>query len=186
MSRSFPVSGLAELDRYLSALPKNMERAAYRAALVAAANPPLERARELAAGWSTKVAGAIRKGSARQNQDGTFSIRIYVDERRPDGFLGYFGEYGVAPHLIARTGGKQGRVAIRKAKEGTGNVANGVMKIGDEFVSGIISHPGHAAHPFMRPALDATSGAAVAAFATRIRAYLEGKTGFVAPTEEAA
>jgi hypothetical protein len=52
------------------------------------------------------------------------------------------------------------------------------MKIGDEFVSGIISHPGHAAHPFMRPALDAKAQEAIAAFRSKIVAVVEGKTGF--------
>jgi len=95
MSRTTPVKGLADLDNFLSALPANMQKQAYRQALTAAADPPLQEARLLASGWSPKVAKAIRKGSPRQNQDGTFSIRIYVDESKPDGFLGFFGEYGV-------------------------------------------------------------------------------------------
>ncbi|WP_395391564.1 HK97 gp10 family phage protein [Novosphingobium sp. BL-8A] len=131
-----------------------------------------------ASSWSPKVAAAITKGSARKNQDGTFSIRIYVDERKPDGYLGFFGEYGVAPHLIARTGAKQGRVAVRKAAEGSGNVTLRPMKIGDRFVSGIIHHPGHAAHPFMRVALDTTVDDAIAAFRTKVVAVIENKTGF--------
>lgn len=186
MSRQFPVKGLAELDRFLSALPKNMETAAVRAGLVAAANPPMEEAKRLASGWSGRVSRAIRKGSARKNQDGTFSIRIYVDERKPGGFLGYFGEYGVAAHMIARTGSGEGRVAVRKAGAGTGDVASRPMKLGEEFVSGVISHPGHRPHPFMRPALDTMADEAVQAFAVRIRDYIEGKTGFVAPLDEAA
>lgn len=186
MSRTTPLKGAADLDKFLSALPANMQKQAYRQALTAAADPPLKEARLLASGWSPKVAKAIRKGSPRQNQDGTFSIRVYVDERKPDGFLGFFGEYGVKPHLIARTGKGQGKVAIRKAAEGTGQVTLRPMKIGDRFVSGIIHHPGHAAHPFMRPALDTQMEAAVAAFGARIRAFLENKTGFVAPMDEAA
>lgn len=186
MSRTAPLKGAAELDKFLSALPANMQKQAYRQALTAAADPPLQEARLLASGWSPKVARAIRKGSPRQNQDGTFSIRIYVDEKKPDGYLGFFGEYGVKPHLIARAGKGEGRVAVSKAVKDTGKVQNGVMKIGDRFVSGIIHHPGHAAHPFMRPALDTQVEAALQAFATRIRAFLEKKTGFVAPLSEAA
>jgi len=88
--------------------------------------------------------------------------------------------------LVARTGAGQGKVAIRKAAEGKGKVDLRPMKIGDRFVSGIIHHPGHSAHPFMRPALDAKVQEAVQAFATRIRAFLEKKTGFAAPIDEAA
>lgn len=186
MSRDKPLSGLKELDGFLAALPMKMQKGAYRAGLTAAANPPLEEAKRLAAGWSSHVAAAVKKGSSRQNPDGTFSISIYVDRSKPGSFTALWGEYGVAPHLIASTGKGEGRVAVRKAAEGRGSVNAGVMKIGDDFVSGIIQHPGHAAHPFMRPALDAKADEAVQAFAAKIRSYLEGKTGFSAPMDEAA
>lgn len=186
MSRDAPLKGLRDLDKVLATLPKNLQRNAYSAGLRAAANPPLQEARLGAQSWSPNVAKAITKGSPRHNQDGTFSIRIYVDERKPDGFLGYFAEYGVKPHLIARTGTGEGRVAIRKAAEGTGKVTLRPMKIGDRFVSGIVHHPGHAAHPFMRKALDTTADEAVKAFAGGVRAFVEKKTGYVAPISEAA
>jgi len=184
MSRAFPVSGLKELDRYLSVLPKNMQKQAYRSALTAAAAPVRDEARLRAPKQTGKMARAIKTGSARQNPDGTFSISIRLDG--PHSFLGLFHEFGVSPHLIARTGKGEGRVAVRKAKDGKGTINGGVMKIGDDFVSGIITHPGHAAQPFMRPALDAKADEAVQAFAAKIRAYLEGKTGFAAPLDEAA
>lgn len=171
------VKGLKELDAFLSALPKNMQKGAYRAGLTAAAAVVRDEARLRAPKRTGKMAKAIRSGSPRQNQDGTFSIRVSLD-KGDHGFLGLFHEYGVSPHLIASTGRGEGRVAIRKAADGTGTVEGGVMKIGDRFVSGIISHPGHRAHPFMRPALDGKQKEAVEAFAERIRAYIEGKTGF--------
>lgn len=184
MTRAFPVKGLKELDAYLSALPKNMQKGAYRAGLTAAAKPIRDEARLRAPKQTGKMAKAIKTGSARQNPDGTFLISIRLDGEHS--FLGLFHEYGVSPHLIAATGKGEGRVAVRKASEGTGKVQNGVMKIGNKFVSGILTHPGHAAHPFMRPALDAKADEAVQAFAAKIRAYLEGKTGFAAPLDEAA
>jgi HK97 gp10 family phage protein len=162
----------------------NMQKGAYRAALTAAAAPIRDEARMLARKASGKMARAIKTGSARQNEDGTFSVTVSL--KGPHAFLGTFIEYGVKPHYIARTGKGEGRVAIRKAKEGTGTVQGGVMKIGEDFVSGIISHPGLAASPFLRPALDLKADEAVKAFAARIRAYIEGKTGFAAPMAEAA
>jgi len=187
MSRDFPVKGLAELDRYLSALPQNLQKSAYRAGLTAAAGVVRDEARARAPKQTGRMARAIRSGSARVNQDGTLSIRVYVDERRPDGFLGYFAEYGVDPHLIARSGRGEGRVAVRRAAGGEGSIAGRPMKLGpDDFVSGVIQHPGHAAHPFMRPALDGKADEAAEAFAAKIRDYLAGKTGFVAPIDEAA
>ncbi|EJL21897.1 hypothetical protein [Novosphingobium sp. AP12] len=188
MSRNLPVSGAKQIAATLTALGKRIESQAIRSGLVAAANPPMEEARLRAGTWSAQVAAAITKGSSRKNQDGTYSIRIYVDERKPDGFLGYFAEYGVAPHLIARTGARQGRVAIRKAAEGKGKVNTGVLKIGDRFVSGIVRHPGHAAHPFMRVSLDMTAEQAIAAFRDKIVGVVERKTGFnlAAAEDEAA
>lgn len=184
MSKQFPVAGLRELDRFLSAFPKNMQKGAYRAGLTAAARPIRDEARLRAPKQTGKMAKAIKTGSARQNPDGTFSVSIRLDGEHS--FLGLFHEYGVAPHLIARTGKGEGRVAVRKAAVGEGTIQGGVMKIGDDFVSGIISHPGHAARPFMRPALDAKADEAIKAFGDKIRAYMEGKAGFVAPMMDEA
>jgi hypothetical protein len=161
-----------------------MQKNAYSAGLTAAAAPIRDEARVLARKASGKMARAIKTGKPRKNPDGTLSVTVSL--KGPHAFLGTFIEYGVKPHYIARTGKGEGRVAIRKAKEGTGTVQGGVMKIGEDFVSGIISHPGLAASPFLRPALDLKADEAVKAFAARIRAYIEGKTGFAAPMAEAA
>ena len=184
MSRDFPVKGLRELDRFLSAFPQNLQKNAYRAGLTAAAAPVRDEARVRAQKQSGKMAKAIKTGSPRQNEDGTFSVTISL--KGEHAYLGYFSEYGVKRHLIARTGAKEGRVAIRKAKEGRGKIKGGVMKIGPDFVSGIIDHPGHAAHPFMRPALEAKVNESIDAFAVRMRAYVEGKSGFAMPVDDAA
>jgi HK97 gp10 family phage protein len=185
MSRDVPVKGLKELDAYLSALPKNMQKGAYRAGLVAAAAVIRDEARMRAPRKSGKLVRSIRSGSARQNADGTFSITV-GPRGKDHAFLGLFHEFGVRPHFIARTGKGEGRVAIRKAKEGEGTINARVMKIGSDFVSGVISHPGFTPQPFLRPALDIKADEAVKAFAERIRDYIEGKTGFAAPLDEAA
>ncbi|MBO9724314.1 MAG: HK97 gp10 family phage protein [Novosphingobium sp.] len=179
MSKHFPVAGLADVNAFLSAFPKNVQKNAVRSALRQAAVQIAREAEQRAPG---RIANSIKVGSAKANEDGTVSIRIYVDERKGSiGFVGYFMEYGVAPHLIARTGKGEGRVAVRRAKEGKGKVKNGVMKIGDRYVSGTIHHPGHAAHPFMRPALDAKATQAIQAFADTIQSYLYDKSGLLAP-----
>lgn len=182
MNKNFPVAGLRDLDAFLSAFPKNLQKNAIRSGLRQAANQIAEEVKLRAPG---RIGNSVKVGSPRQNEDGTFSIRVYIDERKGTiGFAGYFQEFGVAAHLIARTGKGEGRVAIRKAKEGRGTVKGGVMKIGDDFVSGIISHPGHAAHPFMRPALDAKAKQAVEAFADQVQIYVHAKTGLLAPYVE--
>jgi len=192
MSKRFPVRGLADLDKFLSALPGNLQKNAIRAGLTAAARVVREEARSRAPKETGLLAASIKSGSPRQNADGTFSIRVALYGPKDGGnhhaFLGIFHEYGVAPHLIARTKGGAGRVALRKARPSGDNreILAGPLKIGDTFVSGIVVHPGRAAHPFMRPSLDAKAEEATQAFASRIRAYIEGKTGFAVPADEAA
>lgn len=180
------VKGGDELMNALSALPQNLQRNAIRAGLRAGAAPIRDKARELAPKSSGLTAKAIDLSSARDNRDGTFSITVRVNTKKRHGFLAYFHEFGVAPHFIARTGKGQGRKAVQAALGGQGKLDLKPMRIGGEFVSGVISHPGHAAQPFMRPAFDLAKEEAVAAFAARIRDFIEGKTGYIVPVDEAA
>lgn len=187
MSKDFPVKGLKELDTYLSHLPMNMQKGAFRSALVAAAAPIRDEARLRAPKKTGKMAKSIKTGSARQNQDGTFSVEISL--KGDHAFLGVFHEYGVKAHFIsAGDSGMSPRLLSRAAGRGdvTGDVERQAMKIGDNYITGTIMHPGHAAQPFMRPALDAKAEEALQAFAAKLRAYLEGKTGLIVPMGEAA
>lgn len=176
MSRRFPVTGGKEIAATLAALGKRIESQAMRSGLTAGAAVIRDEARQRAPKDTGAMAKSIKTGSPRKNQDGTYSVSIRLVGKHA--FLGLFHEYGVKSHLIASTGKGEGRVAVRKAKDGTGEVNSGVMKIGDRFVTGILTHPGHAAHPFMRPALDARAADAVKAVRDRIVAVVEGKTGF--------
>lgn len=188
MSKDFPVRGLKELDAYLAALPEKMQKQVYRQALTAAAAPIRAEARLLARRQSGKMAAAIGTGSPRQNSDGTFQISVRLDPKKPHGFLGIFHEYGVRPHLISVTEAdkptttkRDGRVVALSIKTINKRVASGSLVIGKHFVGPVVHHPGHSAHPFMRPALETKQDEAIAAFAQKIRDWLENKTGFVAP-----
>ena len=192
-NRNIPVKGLAELDKYLSYFAQNLQKAAYRSALVAAAKPVRDEARLLAPKKTGKMAKSIRTGSPRQNQDGTFSIQVSLSGN-DHAFLGLFMEYGVAPHFIspgtATEGGKKlsARQLNKRSKQGQvlGEVSTGHLKIGENIISGTVFHPGFAPKPFMRPALDLRAGDAVEAFRKRLQTFIEGKTGFAAPLDEAA
>lgn len=173
------VKGLRELDNYLSHLPRNLQKGAYRAGLVAAAAVIRDEARLRAPKRTGRMAKSIKTGSARQNQDGTFSVSVRL--QGPHDFLGVFHEYGVAPHFISPgDSGVSARLTTRRANEDglSSDVETGALKIGDNFISGGVMHPGHGAHPFMRPALDTKANEAVMAFRDRIVGYLEKKTGF--------
>jgi HK97 gp10 family phage protein len=194
VSRDFPVKGLAELDRFLTALPGNLQKQAIRRGLTAAARPIRDEARLRVPKKSGKLARAIRTGSPRQNPDGTFSITVSVTGN-DHAFLGYFFEYGVKAHFIrAGDSGYSARILTRRGKSGVDVAArrgkkkgqNQVLAIYGQLVSGAILHPGIRAQPFLVPALDVRAEDAVAAFAGTIRAFIEGKTGFAAPMDEAA
>lgn len=182
MSRDMEMKGTAELVRYLSQLPKNLENGAYRAGLTAGAKPIRDEARANARKQSGKMAKSIKTGSPRKNQDGTFSVTVSL--KGPHAYIGQFHEYGVRPHFIsAGDSGKSARVLTSAARRGdlVGDVETQALKIGDNYITGGVMHPGHSAHPFMRPSLDAKADEAIKAFAARVRAYIEGKTGFVIP-----
>lgn len=179
MSKDFPVKGLAELDKYLSHFPRNLQTGAYRAGLTAAARVIRDEARLRAPKRTGQMARSIKSGSARRNQDGSFSISVRL--QGPHAFIGVFHEYGVQPHYI--TAGES-NLSARKLTQKVRR--EGAMKIGENYITGAILHPGHAPRPFMRPALDSAAQEAVMAFRDRIVAYMEKKTGFLAPLDEAA
>lgn len=167
----------------LNALPKRLANGAVRAGLVAGAAVIRDEARERVPVQSGKLRRAIKSGSSRVMSDGT--VRIKVKLLGEHSYLGLWMEYGVEPHLIARTGKGQGRVAVKKAQDGGVPINTGAMKIGEDFVSGIITHPGIRARPFMRPALDARANDAIRAIGTRMKEHIAGKTGLQAPGLEA-
>ncbi len=197
MNRNFPVGGLAETLRALDLLPDRLRTNGARQMLNAMADPIVEEAQLRAPKGSGKMAKAIRKGSPRKNEDGTFSIRIYVDERREHGFLGYFFEYGVRPHWIKVPDaelahvpqGRRRQSRATKMKNLNKGIRAGSLVINGNFVGPYVFHPGVRAHPFLVPALDVRADAAIAAGGVKLAAFLEGvktKTGYDALAGAAA
>ena len=159
------VKGERELVAYFNALPTKLQKGAGRAMVTAAAKVIRTEARHLVPKDTGKLAKAIRSSSSKVNKDGTVSIRVFVDRKKPHGWLGPMVEHGIAPHDITITPGK-------------------VAQLGDEFVSGTISHPGVAKRPFLRPAFDTTQDEAVKAMQAKLQQYLKGKTGITIPLED--
>lgn len=183
------LKGLRELDRFLSQMPMNLQRNAYGNGLRAAAQVLRDEARLRAPKASGKMARSIKYGSVHRMMSGGWSISVRLDPRGNDhAFLGMFHEYGVAPHYIrAGDAGLSPRLVTRSIRNGgVSEVANQALKINGNFVTGAVLHPGHAAQPFMRPALDLKADDALRAFAARIREYIEGRTGYAQPLQEAA
>lgn len=170
------IRGLDQVINVLSNLPRNMQKQAIRRGLTRAAAQVRDEARLRAPSQTGKLRRAIRSGSPRQNQDGTFSVRILVDSSKEHGFLGWFHEYGVSPHYItAGESGVSARLLTRRNRDDKGS-----MVINGSHVSGAILHPGHAARPFLRPALDIKADDAVKALAFEIEEFVFNLTGFQA------
>lgn len=189
------LKGGPELMTFLQAFPERIQKGALRSGIRAAAAPIRDQARLLAPKETGQMAKSIKTGSPNL-QDGVLSVKIRL--KGPHAFLGVFHEYGVRPHVIRAKGSDtvtpkganavtvggtilSSRIANRKGRSEGFSEEGGALKIGGEFVSGAVMHPGHSARPFMRPALDMKADEAVNAFGAKVRAYLSSKTGFTAP-----
>lgn len=177
---SMKLKGGKELLSFLDAFPARLQKGAARSGLTAAAKPVRDQARSNAPRESGKLAKSIKTGSPKVNQDGTVTISVRLSGEHS--FLGHFFEYGVAPHFIrAGDSGLSARKLTQKFNREGSARTDGALKIGDNYVTGAVLHPGFAARPFLRPALDMKAEEAVNAFGERLRSYLKDKTGFTAP-----
>jgi len=194
MSRDYPVRGLNDLMQFLNAFPANLKRNAIAGGLRGAGGVIRDEARVLAAKSSGQMAKAIRTSSVRTNQDGTMSIKVRLDPKAPHAYLGILSEYGVDRHFISagdsgKSIGLLGKAADIGgvdvvARRGRGENQPEVLAINGQYVTGAVLHPGHSAHPFMRPALEYKAAEALQVFGVRIRAFIEGKTGFAMPADD--
>ena len=131
---------------------------------------------ETGGGSKVLIADAVkvrvrRKGSA---------VRARILLEGPGAYVGPWLEWGTDPHFISvddrdRQGMSIGRFN-KKAKDGS-------LVIGGHFVGPSVHHPGAKPHPFLRPALDHSESAAVAAAQAFIDARVSrnGITGTAEP-----
>jgi hypothetical protein len=176
--------GGAELMAFLDSLPAKIEQNLVRGALRAGAKVSLEEVKRQAGNLHTPEI----KGSRGTTPPERIADKVYVTARTLGGVpratiklkgfpaaVAIWAEYGTLAHWISvdaadRTTGK-GVVSIKttnkNAREG------GSLVIGKNFVGPSVFHPGAAAHPFFRPAIDQTAQAALEAAAAHIRAKIE-------------
>lgn len=178
------LKGAPELLKFLQAFPARLQKGALRSGATAAARPIRDEARLRARKQSGKMAKAVKTGSARVDREG--NVRVSIRLKGPHAHLGIWSEYGVAAHFISAGDSKiSSRLLTRQSKrDGVEDAGEGKLKIGNNYISGAVLHPGHAAFPFMRPALEAKWNEAIDAFGVRVRDYLADRTGFTGPTLE--
>lgn len=158
------VSGLEDLQRFLDQLPAKVEKNILRGAMRAGAKVQLARARELVpAETEGPHPGALRASLRIGTSARGGIVKAKVVAGGAKAFWAPWVEFGTLAHYIKPRAAKSLFFA-------------GIF--GD-----VIHHPGAKKKPFMRPALDATVGAAVLAVGNYIRGRLT-KEGLEVPGPE--
>lgn len=166
------VKGLQDLQKALSELPEKIEKNIMRGALRAGAKlilaeakkrcpvgPPSGRNVERYGGREGLLVDTLRVSTRSKRGLVTASVVAGAkDKSGGDPYYAHFVEFGTKPHVI-------------RAKPG------GLLAIGVP----VVNHPGARAQPFMRPAIDVSSGPALIAFREYIRTRLATKHGIEVP-----
>lgn len=152
------VKGLAELQTFLDQLPAKMEANVLRGALRAGAKPILEAAKSSAPVGEPSETNRIR-------------YKLYAGALRDS--------IRISGRIDKRNGKVTASVkAGGKTKSGADVFYANMVEFGTKpHVIGDGTHPGVQAKPFMRPALDAQSGAAIVAVGEYIKKRLATKNG---------
>lgn len=152
MANDTNVTGLKELQAFLDELPAKMEQNIMRSALRAGANVvKVEAQQQLASNGNVKT-GVLSKGLKVSTRAKRGVVTASVKAKGKHGYIAHWIEHGTAAHTIS---GKKGKAL---------GFAGGVFKS--------VRHPGIKAKPFLRPALDGKSGAALVAVGEAIKKRL--------------
>lgn len=180
------IRGGRELAQFLQQLPVKVEKNIMRAALRAGAAVLREAARN-----NVPVDDGLLRKSVRvstNSKHGVVTATVKAGDKKA--FYAHMVEYGTRPHLIkvrdedrpinyklTQKRGVLTRVSIRTMNRHS-------LQIGGHFVGASVKHPGATPKPFMRPALDSKSSAAIQAVSAKIRERLT-QEGINAPAPEA-
>jgi len=147
------VKGLAELQKFMDTLPPKLEANVMRSALRAGTKLIKESAVQNAPVKSGRLRDSIRITT--RSRGGRVSAFVKAGGKKA--FYAKWIEFGTAAHDIVAKAGKN-------------------LFFGGIFAEKV-RHPGSAPKPFLRPALDAQSSAAIAAAGNYIKSRLETKHG---------
>lgn len=185
------VKGLSELNAFLQQLPAKIEANVLRGALYAGAKvirdeakalapvaSPTVKNRRLYKGYAGALRDSIRAGAMVDRKAGKVIAYIRAGRhgkarkgKAADAYYATWVEYGTQAHLITVNGsGKAAARANRQARKRS-------LVIGSNFVGPSVMHPGSAARPYMRPAMDRKAQAAVVAAAEYMKKRLATKHG---------
>lgn len=166
-----------QVHALLQQLPVEVETKITRQGVAKVTNIVRDEARLRAPKKSGALAKAIK--TTRNTKRGQVVGKVKMKGRHS--FLALFHEYGVAPHLIKvqdeakpTKRKKTGEVVPLSMGKINKMVAGGSLVIGQgNFVGPMIQHPGHAATPFLRPAMDAKATEVINEFGRFLSDYLK-------------
>ena len=170
---NLPLKGGPELLKFLDEFPEKMVKNIMRGAMRAGANVVREEARLNVARQSGALSRSIK--SSVNSRSGTITAKVKLKGKHS--FLGPMLEYGVRAHIISLAEDKRPMKMTRHGLRGLSlrtinkAVARGSLVINGTFVGDAVMHPGFAAKPFLRPALDRKAEDAVNA----VGKYIAGR-----------
>jgi HK97 gp10 family phage protein len=133
------------IGKAIAEFPLLVQQNAAKRAMRQGANVLRDEARLRAPKRSGKLAASIKTSVSMRGMLVVAKVRL----RGEHAYLGRFIEYGVAAHFISAGAKKGGTIRV------SGGGEHEAMKLGSDYVTGTILHPGFAPRPFMRPALEA-------------------------------
>lgn len=178
MKVTMQIDGLKDLELALTEMPKSTARTTLRRAGMAALEPMRQAAVRMAPDDPTtpppfdlksSIATSFKQGRSRSTVATKDGSRVYVFmgpgfakgmTREQQADLSVYSmaqEFGAKPHSIAKgSGGSKGSKLKKLLRIGSGKM-----------------HPGHQAHPYMRPAFDAYARTALAIVTKSLQSEIE-------------
>jgi len=148
------VSGLAELKKALDQLPAKVEANIMRGAMRAGSKVMAEKAKEQVPVDSGDLRNSIRVTT--RSRRGQVTATVRAGDKKA--YYAHMVEFGTAAHLIPKPSRKKRLKQVVLAFGGS--------------VKSEVQHPGTRPQPFMRPAFDKNTPAALDAFAEYVRKRL--------------
>lgn len=152
-TRDEAVTGGAELDRLLQTLPGKVQKNITRAALRAGAAVLLPEVKQRIPVASGNLRDTARITTRAKGGEASASVKVGGKFKGKDAWYAHLVEFGTRPHII------------RPQERG------GLLRFG-EVIAREVRHPGTAARPFMRPAVDANFNRVIDAVTAKVRERL--------------
>lgn len=177
--------GFKELDTFLKQLPVKIQNNVARGMIRAAGREYRDEARNNVNSISGDLAKSIRVSSRIDKRTGnvTGKVKAGATRKNPGGFVAHFVEFGTRPHFI-KVPENERRINYRRSRklgivvrESLTTINRRSLKIGSNFIGPTVEHPGAKPKPFMRPAFDKQSGAAIKAAGEYAKKRLRTKHG---------